>query len=144
MEEQKSETANTTSAHDTTPKVTGVGGIFFFSEHPKDAKEWYRKNLGFTTNEYGATFESRNRDKPEEINKLQWCLFKNGSDYFAPSKKEFMINYTVQNIEALVTQLKENGVTVLDTIVTYDIGKFVHIMDGEGNKIELWEPPHTR
>jgi predicted enzyme related to lactoylglutathione lyase len=71
---------------------------------------------------------------------LQWTPFKNGSYYFAPSKKDFMINYRVQNIEGLVKRLQENGVTVVDSIATYDYGKFVHIMDDEGNKIELWEP----
>jgi predicted enzyme related to lactoylglutathione lyase len=79
-------------------------------------------------------------NKPDQINTLQWCTFKKGSDYFAPSEKEFMINYRVQNIEGLVSKLKENGVTILDEIVTYDYGKFIHIMDAEGNKIELWEP----
>ncbi|UII24387.1 VOC family protein [Fulvivirga ligni] len=125
---------------DQTPKVTGVGGVFFFSENPDQLKDWYRKNLGIDTNEYGATFESRKMDNPEEVNSLQWSPFKKGSKYFSPSEKEFMINYTVQNIEGLVAQLKENGVTVLDDIESYDYGKFVHIMDEEGNKIELWEP----
>ncbi|GGD43394.1 glyoxalase [Emticicia aquatilis] len=124
-----------------TPKVTGIGGIFFFSENPEELQNWYAKNLGIEMNEWGgASFDSRSVDKPEEINSLQWNPFKQGSEYFAPSKKEFMINYRVQNIEGLVSQLKENGVTVLDDIETYDYGKFVHIMDTEGNKIELWEP----
>lgn len=140
MEAQKNETTHTVSVKDTTPKVTGIGGIFFFSDNPKETKEWYHKNLGIETNDYGATFEFRNLNNPDEINQLQWSPFKKGSEYFAPSKKEFMINYTVQNIEGLVNKLKENGVTVLDSIATYDYGKFVHIMDAEGNKIELWEP----
>ncbi len=123
-----------------TPKVTGIGGIFFFTENPKETNEWYTKNLGLETNEWGSTFQTRNIDKPEEINYLQWSPFKKGSSYCAPSNKEFMINYTVQHIEALVNKLKENGVPVLDDIATYDYGKFVHIMDPEGNKIELWEP----
>lgn len=122
------------------PKVVGVGGIFFFSDHPKEAKEWYTKNLGFETNDWGTSFKSRNVDNPEEINVLQWSLFNKGSDYFSPSKKDFMVNYRVQNIEGLVEKLKKNGVTVLDDITSYDYGKFVHIMDTEGNKIELWEP----
>jgi len=141
MEEQKKDPANTAPAtNDTTPKVTGIGGIFFFSDNPKETREWYKKNLGIDANDYGATFESRNIDRPEEINALQWTPFKKGSGYFAPSKKEFMINYRVQNMEALVKQLKENGVTVLDDIASYEYGKFVHIMDSEGNKLELWEP----
>jgi len=140
MEEQKKQTENHHSADDTTPKVTGIGGIFFFTENPKETREWYAKNLGLNVNDWGSTFESRNLDRPDEINSLQWSPFKKGSEYFAPSTKEFMINYRVQNIEGLINQLKENGVTILDEIATYDYGKFVHIMDSEGNKIELWEP----
>jgi predicted enzyme related to lactoylglutathione lyase len=138
MEDQKHDS---TPPADTTPKVTGLGGIFFFMDDPKGSKEWYSKNLGIELNEWGsASFESRSMDKPEVIESTQWCPFKKGDEYFAPSKKEFMVNYRVQNIEGLVTQLKDNGVTVLDDIVAYDYGKFVHIMDMEGNKIELWEP----
>ncbi len=141
MKDQKKQTDNSISSIDTTPKVTGIGGIFFFSDNPQEAKEWYAKNLGLEINEWGSSsFESRDMNKPDQINTLQWCAFKKGSDYFAPSKKEFMINYRVRNIEGLVNKLKENGVTILDEIVTYDYGKFIHIMDAEGNKIELWEP----
>lgn len=141
MEEPKNETTNTPSTNDTTPKVTGIGGIFFFSDNPKETREWYAKNLGLEINEWGSSsFESRNINKPDEINSLQWSPFKKGDEYFSPSKKDFMINYIVQNIEGLVSKLRENGVTILDSISTYDYGKFVHIMDAEGNKIELWEP----
>lgn len=125
---------------DTTPKVTGIGGIFFFTENPKETREWYAQNLGLDVNDWGSTFESRNFNNPDVIDSLQWSPFKKGDEYFSPSKKEFMINYRVQNIEGLVAKLKENGVTVLDDIASYDYGKFVHIMDTEGNKIELWEP----
>lgn len=137
MEDSK----NTPSATDTTPKVTGVGGIFFLSDNPKEIKDWYAKNLGVEINAWGAvSFDSRNIDNPEEVESLQWSPFKKGDEYFSPSKKEFMINYRVQNLEALLEKLKENGVTILDEMATYDYGKFVHIMDAEGNKIELWEP----
>lgn len=140
MEDPKNQTDNSSSPVDTTPKVTGIGGIFFFSDNPQETKEWYAKNLGLEINEWGSSFESRNANRPDEINYLQWSPFKKGDEYFAPSKKDFMINYRVQNIEALVDKLEENGVTILDSIVSYDYGKFVHIMDIEGNKIELWEP----
>ena len=141
MEEQKNETTNAPSVNDITPKVTGIGGIFFYSDNPQETKEWYTKNLGIEINDWGSSsFESRNINRPDEINSLQWCTFKKGEEYFSPSKKEFMINYRIQNIEGLVTKLKANGVTILDNIETYDYGKFVHIMDSEGNKIELWEP----
>jgi len=129
---------NTTN--DTIPKVTGVGGIFFFSENPEQARNWYAQNLGLDVNDYGCTFESRNAERPDEINYLQWSPFEKGSKYFAPSRKEFMINYRVQNIEGLVRKLKESGVTIVDDIENSEYGKFVHIMDPEGNKIELWEP----
>jgi len=137
MEDSK----NSTSTNDTTPKVTGIGGIFFFSDHPKETKDWYAKNLGVEINAWGAvSFDSRNIHNPEEVESLQWSPFKKGDEYFSPSEKEFMINYRVQNLEALLEKLKENGVTILDEMATYDYGKFVHIMDAEGNKIELWEP----
>ncbi|MBN2757453.1 MAG: VOC family protein [Bacteroidales bacterium] len=126
--------------NDTTPKVTGIGGIFFFSDNPDKTREWYSENLGLEVNEYGSSFEFRNANSPNEINYLQWSPFKKESEYFEPSKKEFMINYRVQNIIGLVEKLKENGVTILDEIETFEYGKFVHIMDMEGNKIELWEP----
>jgi len=141
MDKQKNAAANTVSTKDTTPKVTGVGGIFFYSDNLKETKEWYTKNLGIEINDWGSSsFESRNVNKPDEINSLQWKPFEKGDEYFSPSKKDFMINYQVQNIIGLVNKLKENGVTILDSIETYDYGKFVHIMDSEGNKIELWEP----
>lgn len=125
---------------DTTPRVTGIGGIFFFSEDPSATKAWYSKNLGLVSDDYGAVFESRNANRPDEVNYLIWTPFKDKSNYFAPSVKPFMINYRVQNLRGLVRQLKAGGVNVLDSIETYDYGKFVHIMDPEGNKIELWEP----
>lgn len=140
MEDSKNNAEQTASTNDTIPKVTGIGGIFFFSEHPKETREWYAKNLGLEVNEWGSTFESRNSNRPDEINYLQWSPFKQGSEYFAPSKKEFMINYRVQNLEGLIQKLRKNGVTIVDEIETVEYGKFVHIMDSEGNKIELWEP----
>jgi predicted enzyme related to lactoylglutathione lyase len=122
------------------PKVTGIGGIFFFSDDPDQTKAWYAEHLGLATDQWGSTFEFRNAHRPEEINYLQWSPFKRGSTYFAPSAKEFMVNYRVQNIEALVEKLRVAGVTIVDEIETFDYGKFVHIMDPEGNKLELWEP----
>lgn len=122
------------------PKVTGIGGIFFFSENPQELKKWYSENLGLEIDEYGSPFEFRNANRPDEINYLRWAPFKKGHQYFEPSNKEFMINYRVQNIEGLVEKLSDNNVTILGEIASYDYGKFVHIMDPEGTKIELWEP----
>jgi predicted enzyme related to lactoylglutathione lyase len=141
MEDSKKKTENSVQPKDTTPKVTGIGGVFFFSDNPEKTKEWYAENLGIEMNEWGSSnFKSRNIDRPDEIDYLQWSPFQKGDEYFSPSSKDFMINYRVQNIEGLVAKLKGNGVTILDSITSYDYGKFVHIMDAEGNKIELWEP----
>jgi predicted enzyme related to lactoylglutathione lyase len=126
--------------NDTTPKVTGIGGIFFKSKNPNEIKEWYGKNLGIISNEYGSLFEFRNANRPEEINNLMWTPFNEKTKYFAPSEKEFMINYRVQNLEGLVNKLRDNGVQIVDSIEVVEYGKFIHIMDPEGNKIELWEP----
>lgn len=121
-------------------KVTGIGGIFFKCQDPGKMKEWYSRHLGLVTNEYGSTFEFRQGSDPEKRAYLAWNPFKHDTKYFEPSQKDFMINYRVENIEALVEELKQGGVTVCDEIETYDYGKFVHVLDPEGNKIELWEP----
>lgn len=123
-------------------RVTGIGGIFFKAENPENIKQWYYKNLGLVPNDYGSMFEFSESDS-KEIAYLQWSPFNSSTKYFEPSEKNFMINYRVVNIENLVEQLKANGVTIVDTITTYDYGKFVHIMDPKGNKIELWEPNDT-
>ena len=128
------------SVKDTTPKVTGIGGIFFYSENPKETNKWYGEQLGLTMDEYGSPFEFRNANNPDEINYLRWASHNEKSNYYSPSDKPFMINYRVQNIEGLVRNLRASGTTILDTIESYDYGKFVHIMDPFGNKIELWEP----
>jgi len=123
-----------------TKKVTGIGGIFFKCNDPEKMKEWYGKNLGLVTNEYGSVFEFRSTDEPEKKGYTVWSPFEAKTTYFKPSEKEFMVNYRVENIEALVQELKEQGVEICDKIEEYEYGKFVHIMDPEGNKIELWEP----
>ena len=103
-------------------------------------REWYQTHLGLITNQYGAVFEWRQGADSTKKRFSQWSPFKETTKYFQPSTKEFMINYRVENLEALVQELKKEGVTVTDTIEKVDYGKFVHIMDIEGNKIELWEP----
>lgn len=137
-ENKKAETKTPTMQ--TKKKVKGIGGIFFKCQDPAKMRDWYNKNLGLVTNEYGSLFEFRESDKPETKAYLQWSPFSEKTKYFEPSKKEFMINYRVENIEDLVNELKKSGVTVLDSIETFEYGKFVHIMDPENNKIELWEP----
>lgn len=121
-------------------KVTGIGGIFFKCNDPDKMKEWYKTHLGLDTNEYGATFEWKEASNSTKNGSTQWSPFPETTKYFEPSAKDFMINYRVADLEALVEELKKEGVTIVDTIETYEYGKFVHIIDMEGNKIQLWEP----
>lgn len=125
---------------DTIPRVTGIGGIFFQCKDVKQTKNWYSENLGLVMDDYGSPFEFRNANRPDEPNYLRWSVFKNGDEFFKPGKKDFIINYRVQNIEGLVRKLKSNGVTILNDIQNVEYGKFVSIMDADSNKIELWEP----
>ena len=121
-------------------RVTGIGGIFFKCKDPKAVREWYQVHLGLNTNQYGSVFEWYQGADSTKKGFSQWSPFKETTKYFAPSTKEFMINYRVANLEALLIELKKEGVTITDTMQSFDYGKFVHIMDIEGNKIELWEP----
>ncbi len=121
-------------------KVTGIGGIFFKCKDPEAVKSWYQQHLGLATDAYGAGFHWREAEDPEKKGFTQWSPFKESTNYFEPSTRDFMINYRVYDLEALVAELRAGGVTILDEIAVYDYGKFVHILDPEGNKIELWEP----
>ncbi len=121
-------------------KVTGIGGIFFKCKDPDKMKEWYKKHLGLATDQYGTSFEWRQGDDASKKGFTQWSPFSDTAKYFQPSEKEFMINYRVADLEALVAELRDEGVTIVDNIETFEYGKFVHILDEEGNKIELWEP----
>src|SRR5256885_10529044 len=121
-------------------KVTGIGGIFFKCKDPNKIKEWYQKHLGLNTNPYGAVFEWYLGSDSTKKGTTQWSPFKETTKYFEPSTKDFMINYRVENLAELVEDLKKEGVTIVDKIETVEYGKFVHIIDVEGNKVELWEP----
>lgn len=138
--ESKSTNMKEDQTIDTTPRVTGIGGIFFRCEDPEKIKEWYGNNLGLTIDDYGSAFEFRNANDPEEINYLRWSPFEQGTEYFAPSEKDFMINYRVYDLEGLVKKLRKEGVEFVDEIESYEYGKFIHLVDPEGTKIELWEP----
>lgn len=133
-------TSITKPAETAPKKVTGIGGIFFKCKDPKKLKEWYSANLGLTTDKYGCVFEWYQGADSTKKGFTQWSPFKETTKYFEPSKKDFMINYRVENLEALVKELKKNNVTIVDTLQAYDYGKFIHILDLEGNNLELWEP----
>lgn len=143
VEQIESNTMDTETTSDTAAEIIGIGGIFYYSKDPAKTQQWYRDNLGMKLNNWGASFESRNARKPEERNYLQWTVFPEKSEYLSPSNKDFMINYRVRNLEKLVARLRANGVTILDTLKEYDFGKFIHIMDADSTKIELWEPRDT-
>lgn len=121
-------------------KVTGIGGVFFKCNDPDKIKEWYRDHLGLDTDQYGTCFEWRHADNMQQKGFSQWSPFKDSTKYFEPSTKEFMINYRVENLELLVVELKKQGVVIVDEMEVFEYGKFIHILDPEGNKIELWEP----
>ena len=121
-------------------RVTSIGGIFFKCKDPEKIKQWYSEHLGINSDKYGTSFEWRQSDDETKKGFTAWSPFNNDTKYFEPSEKEFMINYRVENLELLVEELKKEGVTVVDEIENYEYGKFVHILDIEGNKIELWEP----
>ncbi|WP_295831687.1 VOC family protein [uncultured Winogradskyella sp.] len=119
-------------------RVTGIGGIFFKSKDPKASKNWYKKHLDFNTDDYGCTFWWK--DKEGNDASTQWSPFKDDTNYFEPSTKDFMFNYRVADLETLIKTLRDEGVTIVGDMQTYEYGKFAWILDNENNKIELWEP----
>ncbi|MEO5673299.1 MAG: VOC family protein [Chitinophagales bacterium] len=121
-------------------KVTGIGGIFFKCKDPGKMREWYMTHLGLNINQYGTVFEWRQGADTTKKGFTQWSPFAETTKYFEPSTKDFMINYRVADLEALVDELKKEGVVIADKIESVEYGKFVHIIDIEGNKVELWEP----
>ncbi len=118
-------------------RVIGIGGIFFKAQNPKALAEWYQKHLGieFAGNTY---FDFQFQEK--EKGWTAFSLFKADTQYFAPSAKEFMFDFRVENLDAFLEILRAEGVRVFDEIEAGDYGKFGWILDLEDNKIELWEP----
>ncbi len=121
-------------------RVTGLGGIFFNSKDPDAIRKWYNDHLGIQAEQWGTSFEWRYAEEPDKKGSTAWSVMREGSDYFKPSTKDFMINYRVENLVALVEELKKEDVEIVDDVQNSEYGKFVHILDPEGNKIELWEP----
>jgi predicted enzyme related to lactoylglutathione lyase len=122
-------------------KVTGLGGVFFKARDAKKLNEWYVQHLGFIQNEDGGIlFEWRDTDDPKKKGYTAWSTFKETTQYFEPSQKDYMINLRVENLEALLDELKKEGVQIVGEIEKLEYGKFGWIVDPEGNKIELWEP----
>ena len=121
-------------------RVTGIGGIFFKCKDPEKMRNWYQKHLGIDTDQYGTCFEWKQANDSSKKGFTQWSPFEENTKYFEPSKQAYMINYRVDNLEKLVETLKQEGIEFTDEIECFDYGKFIHLLDIEGNKIELWEP----
>lgn len=121
-------------------RVTGLGGVFFKTSDKKKTNEWYSKHLGIAITEWGAVFEWRDKDNPEKVCTTAWSPFPADTKYLSPSEKPFMFNYRVENLAALLEELKKEGVEIVGEVQEFEYGKFGWIMDCDGNKIELWEP----
>lgn len=123
-------------------RVTGIGGIFFKAQDPQALGAWYRQHLGIGVGEWGgAAFRWATPDNPTGTGTTVWSPFKADTTYFAPSTASFMINYRVDDLHALLAQLRAEGCQVDDKVEESEYGKFGWVFDPEGNKIELWEPP---
>lgn len=124
-------------------RVTGIGGIFFKAKDPEALGAWYRDHLGFAPGPGGVVFEWRDKERPEEIGQTVWAPFKEDTTYFAPSKAPFMLNLRVEDLDATLAALAAEGVTI-DKREDSEYGRFAWIMDPEGNRLELWEPPREK
>lgn len=120
-------------------RVIGLGGIFFKCQHFEETRAWYAKHLGIQLESWGAQFFYKDDPNPEAYSNLSF--FKADADYFAPSASPFMINFRVENLDALVAALREEGIPLIGEPIAEEFGKFAWVIDPEGNKIELWEQP---
>jgi hypothetical protein len=123
-------------------RVTGIGGVFFKAKDPKTLREWYRDHLGFNLESWGgAVFTSKAPEAGESDAVTAWAIFPATSDHFAPSTASFMINYRVANLATLLEALRSEGCAVEDRMDESEQGRFGWVVDPEGNRVELWEPP---
>jgi catechol 2,3-dioxygenase-like lactoylglutathione lyase family enzyme len=120
--------------------ITGVGGVFFKAKDPKALAAWYRDVLGLPLQSWGGA--SLRYDAPNHPPALAWNAFPAATSYFAPSTGDFMIDYAVDDMDALLARLREKGVAILKRDDDAN-GRFAWILDPEGNKVELWEPKRT-
>jgi predicted enzyme related to lactoylglutathione lyase len=123
-------------------RITGIGGVFFKANDPSKLHEWYEKHLGLKREPGNYTMlRWREADDPEKPGTTVWSLFKKDSNYFDPSQSSFMNNYRVENLDALLDLLRQEGVEIDPKREDTEYGRFAWIMDPDGNRIELWEPP---
>ncbi len=123
-------------------RVTGIGGVFFQAKDPAALRAWYQEHLGIDVQEWGGTAFSWTDDAGIPTNGTTvWSIGPVGGESFAPSRSAFMINYRVDDLAALLRALREEGCNVLEKTDDSEFGKFGWVMDPEGNKVELWQPP---
>jgi predicted enzyme related to lactoylglutathione lyase len=123
-------------------RVTGIGGIFFKARAPVALRAWYKDHLGIDVQDWGgAAFTWTDADGRPFAGTTIWSVSADGSDSYAPSTSSFMVNYRVADLRALLTVLRAEGCNVLDKVEESDFGRFGWVLDPEGNKVELWEPP---
>lgn len=123
-------------------RVTGIGGIFIKSKNPDRLRDWYKRHLGIDVQDWGGTaFRWRSPENPEGHGQTAWSVFDETSSYFDPSKSPFMVNYRVESLHSLLSALRAEGCTVDAKVEESEFGKFGWVMDPDGNRVELWEPP---
>ncbi len=123
-------------------RVTGIGGIFFKAKDAPALQAWYKRHLGIDVQEWGGTaFPWADSEGNPTVGSTIWSVHPQQSDHFAPSHAGFMINYRVDDLDALLDALKSEGCEIVDQTDDSDFGKFGWVMDPEGNKVELWQPP---
>lgn len=121
-------------------KVTGIGGVFFKARDPKTLSQWYRENLGLEVQPWGgAVLRWGTPENPSGT--TAWSLFSADTSHFAPSAAPFMVNYRVDDLAGLLATLRERGCEIVAGPEASEYGKFAWLLDPEGNKVELWEPP---
>jgi len=122
-------------------RITGIGGVFFKAKSDKKTlSEWYAKNLGLSLEAWGGAILEWPKDTAEDKGLTVWNLAERDSQWFSPSTSSFMINYRVDNLLEMISQLRENGVEIIKGPEFEPNGKFAWIADPDGNKVELWEP----
>ncbi len=123
-------------------RVTGIGGIFFKAKDAPALRAWYKRHLGIDVQEWGgASFTWTDGEGKPVAGTTAWLIDSSKSDHFAPGQATFMVNYRVDNLHAMVKALREEGCNVLEKIDESEYGKFAWVIDPEGNKVELWQPP---
>jgi predicted enzyme related to lactoylglutathione lyase len=123
-------------------RVTGIGGIFFKAKDAQAMRAWYKRHLGIDVQSWGgAAFDWTDDAGKPVAGTTAWCINEAQSDQFAPGTSNFMVNYRVADLDALLAALRQEGCTVLDKVDDSEYGKFGWVIDPEGNKVELWEPP---